>query len=223
MWDALEKTLGYSFRSRALLEEALTHPSLRIHDRNRADYERLEFLGDAVLGLVIAKLIYSNYPGEREGELARRHAALVCGLATTQVARELELGRFLLMADGEQSSGGRENGANLEDACEALMGAVYLDGGLEAVEKIILRYWTPMADSLIEPPKDPKSALQEWAQGSGKPLPVYSLMSREGPDHALQFEVRVEVEGGQTATGSGSSKRAAEREAAEKLLELIKK
>lgn len=219
----LETLLNYHFQDKRLLEEALTHPSLRKfgNRNNERDFERMEFLGDSVLGLIIATLLYKTYPDEREGELARRLSALVCGATTAQVAQQLELGDHLKMTLGEQETGGRENITNLEDVCEALIGAIYLDGGLEAAERIVLHYWSPLAKQLTEPPKDPKSGLQEWAQARNLPLPEYTLLSTEGPDHAPIFTLSVSVEGYEPTTASGASKKNAMREAAATLLEQL--
>lgn len=213
--SSLEAKIGYVFRQRGLLEEALTHPSCARPYSN----QRLEFLGDTVLGVMVAKLIYRLFPQEKEGELARRHAGLVCGESLVCYARELQLAEHLQMADGEATAGGRDNPTNIEDLVEALFGAVYLDGGIEAVEQAFLPYWEQKAGKVKEPPKDPKTALQEWAQARGKPLPNYVVAAAEGPSHAPVFTIEVSIEDGTIFSATAGTKRLAEREAARLLLE----
>lgn len=211
----LEAALGHRFAKAGLAAEAATHPSCAFSYNN----QRLEFLGDTVLALVVANLLYRLFPAEREGDLAKRHAALVRGETLVGFVRDKGLAAFLQLNEGEESCGGRENPANLEDYCEALLGAVYLDGGLESAESVILPYWEPLAAGVKAPPKDPKTALQEWAQARGKPLPTYHLAAKEGPSHAPLFTVEVSVEGSATCAATASTKRVAERKAAKLLLE----
>lgn len=210
----LETTIGYVFRQKNLLEDALSHPSLG----RRANNQRLEFLGDAVLGLVVARMLYEMFQQETEGDLARRHAALVRGETLAQVAREAGLGKALKMAASEESSGGRDSASNLEDACEALIGAIYLDGGLEAAEAFILPRWKPLAQATPAPPKDAKTALQEWAQARGLPVPTYTVVETIGPAHAPIFTIEVSVDG-KRASASANSKKQAEQLAAGMLME----
>lgn len=212
----LEARIGYRFRDSALLSLALTHPSVLHVPSN----QRLEFLGDAILGAIVARIIYEMFPNEQEGELARRHAALVRGETLTQVAREINLGEALNIGVSEQS-GGRDNASNLEDALEALMGAIYLDGGIEAVESFITPRWTEMARSIATPPKDAKTSLQEWAQARGLPVPVYTLTATTGPAHAPEFTTRVTVQGYPPAEAQAASKRNAEQLAASLLLKQL--
>lgn len=211
----IEEVLGYRFRQKGLLEEALTHPSCAKAYNN----QRLEFLGDTVLGLMVAKLLFRQFPNEKEGGLAKRHAALVCGEALVAYVREKNLAPFLIMSDGEAASGGGENPANLEDMSEALFGAVYLDGGLEAVEQVFLPHWQMLAQNIKEPPRDPKTTLQEWAQARGMALPVYSLKASEGPAHAPIFTMEVTLDDGTVFSATATTKRMAEREAARLVLE----
>lgn len=210
-------SLGYVFKDEGLLQLALTHPSTGKAQNN----QRLEFLGDAVLGMIVARLLYTLYPSEPEGELARRHAGLVRGETLVKVAREIDLGQALHMASSETKSGGRDNPSNLEDALEALIGALYLDGGVEAAEQFILPRWTMLADSDQPPPKDAKTTLQEWAQARGLPVPTYTLKSSTGPAHAPQFTIKVTVEGYPATHATAASKRAAEQQAAALLLEKL--
>lgn len=213
--SSLEEKIGYRFRQRGLLEEALTHPSCAKPYSN----QRLEFLGDTVLGVMVGKLIYRLFPTEKEGDLAKRHAALVCGESLVRYALELNLAEHLHMTDGEAATGGRDNPTNIEDMVEALFGAVYLDGGIEAVEQTFLPYWELQAGKEIAPPKDPKTALQEWAQARGKPLPSYTVAAAEGPPHAPVFTIEVSIEDGTVFSATAGTKRLAEREAARLLLE----
>ncbi|HEB79904.1 MAG TPA: ribonuclease III, partial [Rhodospirillales bacterium] len=204
-----------------LLKQALTHSSTT-RDRILSN-QRLEFLGDRVLGLVMARVLFSRFESEEEGELSRRHAALVRREALTRVALEMGLCEHMVMSKSEEQAGGRGNPNLMADACEALIAALYLDGGVKAAETFILRYWSPLMDEDLRPPKDPKTALQEWAQGRGLALPAYMQISREGKDHAPVFSVEVVIEGFQAAPGSGSSKRVAEQDAAQAMLAIIEK
>jgi ribonuclease-3 len=217
--------LQHVFANHDLLKEALTHPSsTKARNSQKLDspnYERLEFLGDTVLGLVIAELLLELFPAEREGALAKRHAGLVCGETLTKIARTIGLGEYMVLSASEEASGGRENDANLENTLEALLGALYLDGGLPAAKPFILRYWSDLARDMKEPPKDPKTHLQELVQSSGKPIPVYTMIANEGPDHAPVFTMEVQIEGYPPMQGTGTSKRLAEREAAARMLEIV--
>ena len=210
----LQDHLKYVFHDKKLLELALTHPS----NSKQSNNQRLEFLGDAVLGLVVAKILYDLYPHEPEGELARRHAALVRGETLTIVARDIDLGSELKIAASEAKLGGRDNASNLEDALEALIGALYLDGGITAVETFIIPRWQELARQSIVPPKDAKTALQEWAQARGLPVPTYTLLQSSGPAHAPVFQMEASLPGYAPAQASATSKRAAEQLAAEALL-----
>lgn len=215
----LESALEHTFRDPNLLRRALTHSSTA---RNRTERvstnERLEFLGDRVLGLVVARMLFLRFPDEEEGQLARRHAALVRREALARVAEGMGLGEYVVMARSEDDSGGRSNPATLANTCEAVIAALYLDGGLDCAETFITRFWAPLMDEDLSPPKDAKTALQEWAQGHGLPLPTYTQTARSGPDHAPTFTIEVAIEGHAPATASGPSKRAAEQTAAEVLL-----
>lgn len=210
----LPERLGYEFKNPALLALALTHPSADQHENN----QRLEFLGDAVLGAVVAHMLYEVYPGEPEGELARRFAALVRGETLAEIARAIGLGGELRMAASEIKIGGRDNASNLEDALEAVIGALYMDGGMQAAERFILSHWKAMAKNTLTPPKDAKTALQEWAQARGLPIPVYTLTGSTGPAHAPKFTMEVTLEGYNPERAGAASKRAAEQLAAEALL-----
>lgn len=220
----LVRRLGYDFKQPDLLVRALTHPSTLASAGGVSErsYERLEFLGDRVLGLVAADMLLETFPNENEGQLARRHVALVRQEALARIARSIDLGVHLHLARSEEEGGGRNNPATLADACEAVIGALYLDGGLDAARNFIRGAWTPLLTETPAPPQDAKTALQEWVQGRGLPLPVYKEVGREGPDHAPIFTVEVTVSGQGAMNGQGSSKRAAEQRAAEEMLKKVK-
>lgn len=213
--------VGHRFADAALLRAALTHPSVVTRREAGSSYERLEFLGDRVLGLVVADLLFEAFPGEAEGELAQRYAALVCRDSLAEVARDLGLGPLLVMARGEDDSGGRDNPANLADACEALIGALYRDAGIDEARRFVESHWLRKLRSTRRPPRDAKTALQEWAQGRGKPLPRYRTLASTGPAHSPLFEVEVSIDDFPPATASGPSKRVAEQAAAEILLSRV--
>ncbi len=173
MLNKLQARLGYRFGKEALLELALAHRSQGYIDETNhpLNNQRLEFLGDAVLGMVIAEMLYFHFPQAAEGDLSKRLVALVNGATLTEIATEWELGIVLDLSESEAAHGGRANASNLEDACEAIVGAVYLDGGLEAARALITRFWGARLAQLTTAPKDAKSALQEWAQARSLPLP----------------------------------------------------
>jgi ribonuclease-3 len=214
----LERRLGYRFRDRELLVSALTHSSARAEGLRPSDNERLEFLGDRVLGLAVAQMLLEAFPGAKEGDLARRFNALVRKQTCAEVAREIGLGQFLVLSAGEADSGGREKDTILGDACEAVLGAIFLDGGFLKARTVILRYWKPDRQSERQAQRDPKTMLQEWAQGRGHPLPRYTELQREGPHHAPRFTAEVRIPQVASASGTGPSKRAAEQDAARRLL-----
>lgn len=219
--DDLAATLGHCFARPELLIDALTHPSVT-HGRaprKATPYERLEFLGDRVLGLVVADMLFNRFPHEPEGALARRHASLVRRESLARVAAEIGLPPHILLAKGEDDAGGRANPGLLADACEAVIGALYADAGFEVAARFVRECWCPLMDEAASPPKDAKTALQEWAQGRGKKLPTYTTIGMEGPAHDPMFRVEVAVDGLNSMTGTGPSKRAAEQAAAKVMLE----
>jgi len=213
------ETLGYRFKDPSLLARALCHPSQAPGplDSN----QRLEFLGDRVLGLAISELLYAQFPNENEGALARRLAALVRRDALARVAASLDLGDYLNLGRSEAESGGQQNPANLADALEAIIAAIYLDGGLEAAVQFIRSHWVSMVAEDRDPPRDAKTALQEWSQARGGPLPEYAVVSEEGPPHAPVFEVEVRLPGVPACRAEGASKRVAEQAAAGQMLEKL--
>jgi len=214
----LESRVGYHFEDRSLLKKALTHASVRQASAKRRDNERLEFLGDRVLGLAIAELLNETYPSATEGELARLFNGLVRGATCAEVARTLDLGAHLVLSDSEESSGGRDKTTILADACEALLGAIFLEAGYEKARDVVRALWAPKLEVSEEKGADAKSALQEWAQGQGLDLPHYAEVARSGPDHAPCFTTEVRIKGRKPARGEGASKRAAEQAAATALL-----
>ena len=215
----LQDTLGHRFEKPQILIQALTHSS---STRDRLDAnERLEFLGDRVLGLVLAGLLLEAFPDEEEGEIAYRFSALARSESLTRVAGGIGLAPHIELSPGEEEAGGRQNASILADCCEAVIAALFLDGGLEAAETFIRRHWRPLMDENSAPPKDAKTMLQEWAQAQGLPLPEYKVTKKEGPSHAPRFTIEVTVHEKKPASGRGPSKRAAEQAAAEALLALI--
>lgn len=219
----LAAKLKHSFNDPSLLETAVTHSSVSTEQGSRLySNERLEFLGDRVLGLVIAEILLERFPAEEEGALARRHTAMVRKEALAIVAREMGLGAYIRMTRGEEDGGGRENDSLLSDCCEAVIAALYLDGGLTVAGDFIRRNWESLLGRDLKPPKDNKTSLQEWLQAKGQPLPNYQEVGRRGPAHAPEFEMKVTTVTGETAAASGSSKRLAEQKAAGRLLEILK-
>jgi ribonuclease III len=212
---SLEERIGYRFADPTLLDSALSHISALKGARNRAgSYQRLEFLGDHVLGLVISDMLFRAFPRADEGELSRRLADLVRKETCAEIARAVDLGAAIRLGASEANAGARTRLAILADVCEALIGAVYLDGGFAAAEALIGRLWQVRMKTKAEPLRDPKTVLQEWAQGRGLPTPAYREIARSGPDHDPQFRVAVQLPHLAPAEGSGRSKRAAEQAAA---------
>lgn len=209
--------LGYRFADQALLERALRHASLDIEQDN----EQLEFLGDRVLGLVVADYLVKTHADEHEGDLARRHAQLVSRKTCASIAADLGLAAVLKTDEGIRQKGDVPRNV-LADGCEAVLGAVYLDGGLEAAQQIIMTLWQDVFAAQTEAPIDNKSALQEWLMQRGKPLPEYEIVDRSGPDHAPEFTVAVSSDIG-AAQGIGASRKLAEQRAAAALLQLLEK
>ena len=223
----LGRLLGHEFKRTKLLDEALTHPSAvkggRRSGRRRRDYERLEFLGDRVLGLVVADELLARFEDADAGQLAHRYNALVRRETLVDVAREMNLGAYLDLAKGERDAGGADKPAILANACEAIIGALYLDGGLEAAAQFIHRYWDDKADALVRAPKDAKTQLQEWAHSMGLEPPTYNLVTREGAAHDPTFTIEASVQGHSVRWGRGGSKRDAEQVAAAALLAEIER
>jgi ribonuclease III len=216
---SLEERIGYRFKDHALFASALSHISALKGVRNRGgSYQRLEFLGDHVLGLVISDMLYRAFPKADEGELSRRLADLVRKETCAEIARAIDLGAVIRLGSSEANAGGRSRLAILADVCEALIGAVYLDGGYTAAEALVGRLWEARLRSTAQPLRDPKTVLQEWAQARGLPTPVYREVRRSGPDHDPEFHVAVQLPNFAPAEGSGRSKCSAEQTAAAAML-----
>ncbi|MDR0631103.1 MAG: ribonuclease III [Holosporales bacterium] len=217
--QALQLNLKYTFRDTSLLVRALRHSSVAPKVGNQVDrsFDRLEFLGDRVLNLIVAEFLYKHFDKESEGDLAHRYSALVCSQTCADVARRVKIDEYLDVATGTSFDDLRI----LCDALEAVVAAMYLDGGYEPCKTFVERNWRDLFFSSIEPPSDPKSVLQELIQSKGCPLPEYVVMNKAGSDHSPTFTVSVTVPGWAPVTGVGQSKKAAEKEAASKLLILM--
>ncbi len=222
MPESIEKIIGYKFTNSLLLAEALTHPSLAYEtQRPHFDNQRLEFLGDAVLQLVLTDELYRSHPAFGEGRLTKIRSRLVSRDALWQYSKQIELSKFLLLGRGEESSGGKERVSNLADAYEALIGAIYLDGGHSAAKDFILSQCAPAIKDAVDEPDEtnPKGRLQELLQAISQTSPSYRIVLQKGPDHARIFEVCVEWNGRMLGLGRGGSKKEAECEAATQALQ----
>ena len=215
----LEDRLAYHFKDPHLLACALTHVSAAGGAAGRSNnYQRLEFLGDRVLGLAIAEMLFTAFPKASEGELSQRLSELVRRDTCAEVALAWDVGPYLKLGGGDMQSGGRSSRPILADVCESIIGAVFLDGGYEAAKALVERGFSERMSAEHRLPRDPKTVLQEWAQGRGLPTPTYHLVEQTGPDHAPRFQVEARVGPLEAATGSAATKRAAEQEAAQNLL-----
>lgn len=216
-YSALEEKIGHTFADKSLITLALTHSSF---DKNKEaalnDNERLEFLGDRVLGLSVADMIFSCFPSEKEGVMAKRHAALVKQETLVTVAESLRIGKYIRMSVGEEKSGGREKPSILSDAVESLIAAIYIDAGFEVADKFIQSFWSRKMKTVRL--KDPKSHLQEWLQSHKEPLPTYELVEKSGEAHNRTFTIKVVTEKYGEMLGEGASKQQAEQDAAAALL-----
>ncbi|HBU97618.1 MULTISPECIES: ribonuclease III [Thalassospira] len=214
--------IDHGFSDPDLLRVALTHRSAaKGKDALSGGNERLEFLGDRVLGLVVADMLYTRFGREREGAMAKRFVALVRRETLARVAVQIHLGDHIQMAKGERAAGADTNPAILSDCMEAVIAALYLDGGLEPARSFIEKLWTPLLDEDNKPPQDAKTQLQEWLQGRGKPLPKYEMVGREGPAHAPVFTIELTTSDGDSVSAEGKSKREAEQIAAQLMLDKL--
>lgn len=209
----LENRIGHRFTQISLLEEALTHSS---KSGKKDSYERMEFLGDRVLSLVIAEQLFQKFPDENEGDLAKRHSMLVKQEALELIAEQVGMAEFMHYKQHSPSK------SMLADAVESVIAAIYLDAGFNVARHFIVKYWAPLMQDTAQPPEDPKSALQEWAQSQALALPVYNVIERSGPDHSPIFTVEVSLAGFDPKQGVGSSKQIAEKQAAIQLLTIIR-
>lgn len=228
--EELAERIGHRFSDPELLQEALTHRSAVQPKREGRQprrktptrhYERLEFLGDRVLGLIVAETLWRRFENEPEGPLTRRHGQLVRRDTLAEIAAGIGLDRFLVLSPAEMAAGAARNPGILADALEALVAAVYLDGGFAAAAAFVARYWEPPIARMEAPPRDPKTMLQEWVQARGLPLPAYETRATSGPDHARHFTVAVRITGHDETSATASSKRAAEAGAAAAMLERL--
>lgn len=215
MLSDLENILGYKFHNQHLLQQALTHSS---HSARLCDnYERLEFLGDRVLGVAIASLLYRMFPNEPEGSLSQRHTGLVCKETVAEVALMLKLDKFMIVADEEI----RHNENVLCDVCEAVIGAIFMDAGCDEAVNFVNQHWKELIDKNVAPPKDNKTLLQEVAHSKGLGNPIYELSGREGSEHEPTFYMSVALNGVEPQVGAGRNKKLAEQEAAAKMLDFL--
>jgi ribonuclease-3 len=222
---SLQFKLGYQFQEESLLIQALSHPSLNHKNRRTSknfisNYERLEFFGDAILNMVISKALFLKYNNSNEGDLAKRRAHLICRDTICEVAKKFQISKYILMTEGEEKSGGRNNLSNIENAFEAVCAAIYLDSNeFSAVEKFILNYWHPFINAeYIEHQSDPKSTLQEKLQSKKLPIPIYKVISTSGESHQPVFVVEVDVENFGSERASARTKKEAEKKAAINML-----
>jgi len=213
--DTLQKQMGHTFKDPKLLETAFTHSSTGA----KHNYERLEFLGDRVLGLAVSETLYQKFPNEPEGHLAKRLSALVQGTFLAQISREMSLGEYITFSDSESASGGAENDNILADVFESMIGALYLDSDYETCRDLIRKLWGDRFDTMKTPPQHPKTKLQEWAQSKNLPLPYYEISKQSGPDHAPVFDITLNIEGYDTITVQGPSRQEAEKRAAAAFIE----
>ena len=217
--EGLREPLGHRFAQPEILAEALSHPSISpTKGAKRLAYDRLEFLGDRVLGVVIADDLLRRYRDADVGSVAPRFNELVRQEALVRVAKEIALERFIRMSPTEEASGGRAKATILADCCEAVIGALFVDGGLDAAARFIHRHWDAMAQAMAEAPQDAKTALQEWAQAQAMAPPTYAIAEQEGPPHQTTFTVTVSLDGRKPESATGRSRRAAEQAAARAML-----
>jgi ribonuclease-3 len=218
-YDKVEEVIGYKFQDRHFLERALTHSSTG----DEYNYQRLEFLGDRVVGLVMADALFKKFRSENEGGLAKRHTALVQGSTLAVIGQAHGLNEFILFSDAEKDAGGSQNENIIGDVVESLLGAIYIDGGYQAAQEVILRLWGDNIETLEKAPQDPKTELQEWVQARQLPLPNYEIILKEGPDHSPVFTIQLTVLGYDPVTDKGASRRQTEKTAARKMLKILKK
>jgi ribonuclease-3 len=216
---SLELKIGHRFKDRSLLVQALTHVSAIGHSKAKISYQRLEFLGDHVLGLAISHMLLREYPSAKEGELSQRLSDLVRAETCVEVGLDLDLGSYIYFGSHEIKSGGRNRNSIIADVCEALIGAIYLDAGYESAAKFVEKYWLNLALSPLRQLRDAKTRLQEWAQSRGLPPPAYRQIERKGPDHQPVFKIAVDLPGMDAAEGEGPTKRDAQQTAALAMLE----
>ena len=220
--NSLEKEIGYVFKKRSLLKQAVTHRSYANENRGSGPFnERLEFLGDAVLSLISADFLYKKFPSMAEGDLTKLRSSLVCTASLSEYARRIKLGDYLLLGKGELATGGNERDSNLENAFEALIAAVYLDGGIDKARRFVLRFLDDSVETHHISFKDYKTKLQEIVQESHEETLNYVITKESGPDHDKRYEVEVHLNSNMIGKGKGRSKKQAEQEAAKQALQLM--
>lgn len=219
--EELEKILNYNFKNKELLKEALTHPSLSVNKKIK-NYERLEFLGDSILSMVIIEYLYKKYKNEKEGQLSKRKSYLVSKDILSNIARNMNIGKYIIMTKGEEKSGGRENKNNLENVMEAIIGAIYLDSNIYTVRKFILNIWEPIDKEEKTPHNDPKTKLQEWSQKIYKQTPEYKLIKEEETaDNKKIFYIKLTLPNGVNLKDSGYNIKEIEEKLAQNMLKTI--
>ncbi|WFW29675.1 MAG: ribonuclease III [Wolbachia endosymbiont of Menacanthus eurysternus] len=219
----ISKIINYKFKNDAILEEALTHPNLnKKNSKNQTEnYERLEFLGDSILNMIVSTILFKLFPEEKEGALAKRRTDLVCGNTIANIAKKIKLDNFIIMKSNKHCNEKKHNLKKLENALEALIGAIYIDGGFKNVEKFVTKYWEKLAKTMLIPPQDPKTSLQEWTQKNKLPLPEYKLIKKTGPAHDPEFTISIYIKDHGKISAYASSKKAAEQKAAELMLKKL--
>lgn len=219
--EELEKILNYNFKNKELLKEALTHPSLSINKKIK-NYERLEFLGDSILSMVIIEYLYKKYKNEKEGQLSKRKSYLVSKDILSNIARNMNIGKYIIMTKGEEKTGGRDNKNNLENVMEAIIGAIYLDSNIDTVRKFILNIWKPIDKEEKTPHNDPKTKLQEWSQKIYKQTPEYKLIKEEETiDNRKIFYIKLTLPNGINLKDSGYNIKEIEEKLAQNMLKTI--
>jgi ribonuclease-3 len=225
----LQSKLGYEFKKEDFLIQALSHPSLNHKNRKTSknfisNYERLEFFGDSILNMIISKALFLKYKNGSEGDLAKRRAHLICKDTICEVAKKFNIAKYIIMTEGEEKSGGRQNLGNIENTFEAICAAIYLDSNdLRIVESFILRSWQPLINREYEHQQiDPKSALQEYLQSKKMPAPIYKIISTSGESHQPLFTIQLSIDGCRIQIAEGSTKKEAEKKAAILMLESLK-
>lgn len=214
----LQDIIEYQFEDVHFLERALTHSSTN-DDYN---YQRLEFLGDRVLGLVMAHALFSEFKGENEGGLAKRHTALVQGTTCSLIGQKYNIGDFIILSNSEKEAGVHLNENIIADVVESMIGAIYIDGGYEEAQRVVLSLWGNIIKTLEKAPQDPKTELQEWVQARSFDLPAYEIIDKQGPDHAPKFIIQLSIEGFEVVTAEGTSRRQTEKIAAKMMLKKLK-
>lgn len=218
-----QNKINYHFNNIELLIEALSHPSLKqVRDNNwHKDYERLEFLGDTILNFIVTEILFHHFPSYDEGKLAKARSSLVCKDTLYHIGKSLEIESVIIMTYGEETSGGRSNKNNIENAIESIIAAIYLDGGIDQVRLFISNLWMDLITTTRERITDPKSALQEWSQSKSMEIPHYEVMSRIGESHSPVFTVKVSIDNLEPEYGEGKSIKEAQKSAAFKLLSRV--